>query len=149
MEISVISHRQPEPLDLSAFERLSAFVLDREDAPDAVELSLVVVSLDEMTSLNEKYRGKTGPTDVLSFPCDEPCAVVDPGEPIAIGDVIIAPEVAEAQATEYGHTVEEELNLLVVHGVLHLLGYDHEADDEATAMQERERVILSAWANAV
>jgi probable rRNA maturation factor len=149
MEISVISHRQPEPLDLSAFERLAAFVLDREDAPDAVELSLVVVSLDEMTSLNEKYRGKVGPTDVLSFPCDEPCAVVGPGEPIAIGDVIVAPEVAEAQATEYGHTVEEELNLLVVHGVLHLLGYDHEADDEASAMQERERVILSAWANAV
>jgi probable rRNA maturation factor len=149
MEISVISHRQPESLDLSAFERLAAFVLDREDAPDAVELSLVVVSLDEMTSLNEKYRGKIGPTDVLSFPCDEPCAVVQPGEPIAIGDVIVAPEVAEAQAVEYGHTVEEELNLLVVHGVLHLLGYDHEADDAASAMQERERVILSAWANAV
>ena len=51
MEISVISHRQPEPLDLSAFERLAAFVLDREDAPDAVELSVVVVSLEEMTSL--------------------------------------------------------------------------------------------------
>jgi probable rRNA maturation factor len=149
MEISVISHRQPELLDLSAFERLAAFVLDREDAPDAVELSVVVVSLDEMTSLNEKYRGKTGPTDVLSFPCDEPCAVVQPGEPIAIGDVIVAPEVAEAQAVEYGHTVEQELNLLVVHGVLHLLGYDHEADDEAAAMQERERIILSAWANAV
>jgi probable rRNA maturation factor len=149
MEISVISHRQPELLDLSAFERLAAFVLDREDAPDAVELSVVVVSLDEMTSLNEKYRGKSGPTDVLSFPCDDPCAVVEPGEPIAIGDVIVAPEVAEAQAAEYGHTVEEELNLLVVHGVLHLLGYDHEADDEAAAMQEREQVILSAWANAV
>ena len=149
MEISIISHRQPEPLDLTAFERLAGFVLDREDAPDAVELSVVVVSLDEMTSLNDKYRGKKSPTDVLSFPCDDPCSVVEPDEPIAIGDVILAPEVAEAQATEYGHTVEEELNLLVVHGVLHLLGYDHEVDEAAAAMQERERVILSAWANAV
>jgi probable rRNA maturation factor len=149
MEISVISHRQPEPLDLSAFERLAAFVLDREDAPEAVELSMVIVTLDEMTGLNEKYRGKQGPTDVLSFPCDDPCMVAGPGESVALGDVVLAPEVAEAQAAEYGHTVEEELNLLTVHGVLHLLGYDHESDEEAAAMQERERVILAAWANAV
>jgi probable rRNA maturation factor len=149
MEISVLSHRQPERLDLSAFERLAAFALDREDAPDAIELSVVIVSLEEMTSLNEKYRAGSGPTDVLSFPCDDPCAIVGPGESVALGDVVLAPEVAEAQAAEYGHTVEEELNLLTVHGILHLLGYDHEAEEEAAAMQERERVILAAWANAV
>lgn len=149
MQISVLSHREPEPLDLGAFERLAMFVLDREDAPDAVELSVAVVDLEEMTSLNERYRGKVGPTDVLSFPCDDPCAVVAEGEPVALGDVVIAPEIAEKQAVDYGHTVEAELNLLLVHGVLHLLGYDHEEDDEAAAMQARERVLLEAWAASI
>ena len=79
---------------------------------------------------------------MLSFGCDDPCAVLGPDEPVTLGDVVIAPEVAEAQAAEYGHTVEEELNLLLVHGVLHLLGYDHEADEDAGAMQARERAIL-------
>ena len=145
MLISVLSHREPEPLDLGAFERLAQFVLDREEAPEAVELSIAIVDLAEMTELNVQYRSKEGPTDVLSFPCDDPCAVVGPDEPVALGDVVIAPEVAEQQAEEYGHTVEEELNLLLVHGVLHLLGYDHIDDDEASVMQARERVLLEAW----
>jgi len=148
MQISVVSHREPEPLDLGAFERLALFVLEREEAPDAVELSIAVVHLSEMTDLNERFRGKEGPTDVLSFPCDDPCAIVEPGEPVAIGDVVIAPQIAEGQALEYGHTVEEELNLLLVHGVLHLLGYDHIDDEEAAAMQARERALLSAWVAA-
>ena len=146
MQISVLSHREPEPLELAAFERLAAFALEREEAPDAVELSIALVSLAEMTELNGRYREKEGPTDVLSFPCDDPCAVVEPGEPVALGDVVIAPEVAEAQAAEYGHSVEEELNLLLVHGVLHLLGYDHESDEDAAVMQARERAVLQAWA---
>ena len=146
MQISVVSHREPEPLDLSAFERLAGFVLEREEAPDAIELSIAVVALDEMAELNLRFRGKEGPTDVLSFGCDDPCAVVGPDEPVTLGDVVIAPEVAESQAVEYGHTVEEELNLLLVHGVLHLLGYDHDSDEDAAAMQARERVLLQAWA---
>ena len=77
-----------------------------------------------------------------------PCAVVEPGESVTLGDVVIAPEVAERQAAEYGHTIEEELNLLLVHGVLHLLGYDHVADEEAEAMQARERILLQAWVAA-
>jgi probable rRNA maturation factor len=148
MLISITSHREPEFLDLSAFERLAAFALDREDAPENCELSIAIVELAEMTELNEQYRGKVGPTDVLSFGCDDPCAVLGPDEPVTLGDVVIAPEVAEAQAAEYGHTIEEELNLLLVHGVLHLLGYDHEADDDAAAMQVRERAILLAWSAA-
>jgi probable rRNA maturation factor len=148
VQISITSHREPEPLDASAFERLAAFVLEREEAPANVELSIAIVDLAEMEHLNGEYRGKEGPTDVLSFPCDDPCAVLGPGEPVTLGDVVIAPEVAEAQASEYGHTVEEELNLLLVHGVLHLLGYDHEDDAEAEAMQVRERSLLIAWAAA-
>jgi probable rRNA maturation factor len=146
--ISITSHREPEPLDPSAFERLATFVLEREDAPVSVELSIALVDMDEMGQLNEEYRGKSGPTDVLSFVCDDPCAAVGPDEPVMLGDVVIAPDVAVAQAAEYGHTVEEELNLLLVHGVLHLLGYDHEDDADAEVMQARERALLVAWAAA-
>jgi probable rRNA maturation factor len=148
MQISIVSHRTPEPLDLSAFERLAGFVLDREEAPVYAELSIAIVELAEMSELNERYRGIAGPTDVLSFECDDLCAATDPDEPVAIGDVVIAPEVAEEQAREYGHTVEEELNLLLVHGVLHLLGYMHEEDEDAVVMQARERALLTAWAAA-
>jgi probable rRNA maturation factor len=147
VQISIVSHREPEPLDLTAFERLATFVLDREEAPVYAELSIAVVELAEMTELNERYRGVVGPTDVLSFECDDLCAA-DVDEPVTLGDVVIAPEVAETQAEEYGHTVEEELNLLLVHGVLHLLGYDHEADQDAIVMQARERALLTAWAAA-
>jgi probable rRNA maturation factor len=148
MQISIVSHREPEPLDLSAFERLAAFVLDRESAPPYAELSIAIVELAEMTELNEKYRGMVGPTDVLSFECDDLCAATEPDEPVTLGDVVIAPEVAEVQAEEFGHTVEEELNLLLVHGVLHLLGYDHGEDSDAEVMQARERALLTAWSAA-
>lgn len=148
MQISITSHREPEPLDPAAFERLAAFVLEREEAPENAELSIALVGLEEMAQLNGEYRGKEGPTDVLSFECDDPCAVIDADEPIMLGDVVIAPDIAESQAAEYGHTVEEELNLLLVHGVLHLLGYDHEDDADAEVMQARERALLLAWAAA-
>jgi probable rRNA maturation factor len=144
MQVQVTSHRDPEPLALAAFERLGAFVLHLEEVPDAAELSVALVGIDEMAHLNEQYRGVKGPTDVLSFGCDEPCAAGS-DEPITLGDVIIAPEVAEEQALELGTTAEAELNLLLVHGILHLLGYDHDADEAAEAMQARERTLLAAW----
>jgi len=147
MLVRVSSNRDPEPLAFNAFERLAIFVLRMEEAPDAVELSIALVGTDEIAVLNEQYRGIAGPTDVLSFGCDEPEPVAS-DEPIAIGDVVIAPEVAEKQAAELGSTVESELDLLLVHGVLHLLGYDHEDDDEAAVMQARERVLLTAWSDA-
>jgi len=146
VQISITSHREPESLDPAGFERLAAFVLTGEDAPQNSELSIAIVEIAEMAELNEQYRGKEGPTDVLSFECDDPCPLETADEPVLLGDVVIAPEVAETQAAEYGHTVEEELNLLLVHGILHLLGYDHIEDDEAEVMQARERSLLSAWA---
>lgn len=144
MQVSITSHRESEPLAFAAFEHLALYVLRMEEAPDESELSIALVDSDEMASLNEQYRGIAGPTDVLSFGCDDPCPT--PGdEPITLGDVIIAPEVAEAQAAELGTTVESELNLLLVHGILHLLGYDHDSDEDAEVMQERERVLLDAY----
>lgn len=145
MRISITSHREPEPLDLAAFERLALFVLEREDTPEEVELSLAVVSVEEMIDLNRRYRGLEGPTDVLAFECDDLCAVALPDEPVTLGDVVVCPEVAEEHAREYGRRIEEELNLILVHGVLHLLGYAHESDDEQSVMQGRERALLEAW----
>jgi probable rRNA maturation factor len=147
MLVRVSSSRDPEPLALDAFESLAVFVLRMEDAPDAVELSVALVDSAEISRLNAAYRGVDGPTDVLSFGCDEPEPVAS-DEPISIGDVVIAPEVALRQATELGTTAESELDLLLVHGVLHLLGYDHGSDEDAAAMQARETAILAAWANA-
>jgi probable rRNA maturation factor len=146
MLIQVTSHREPERLSLDPFERLGAFVLRMEEAPDAVELSVAIVDEDEMAHLNEQYRGEAKSTDVLSFGCDEACSA-DSDEPIALGDVVIAPDVAERQAQELGTTVESELNLLLVHGVLHLLGYDHASDEDAAVMQARERLLLEAWSD--
>ena len=145
MQVRVVSHREPEPLSLEAFERLAEFVLRLEAVPDLSELSVALVDEDEMAHLNEQYRGVSTPTDVLSFGCDEPCPT--PGEePITLGDVVIAPSVAEAQARELGHTVEHELDVLLVHGILHLLGYEHDQDAEADAMTAREAALLDAYA---
>jgi probable rRNA maturation factor len=146
MQVDVTSHRDPEPLAAEAFVRLATFVLQREEVSDAVELSVALVEPDEIAHLNEQYRGVAGPTDVLSFGCDDPCPV-DGDEPVTLGDVIIAPAIAQQQAAELGTTMESELNLLLVHGVLHLLGYDHDTDEAAEVMQERERALLAAWAD--
>ncbi len=148
MHISITSHRDPEPLDLAAFERLAEFVLDREDVPAVVELSLAVVDVEEMTSLNVRFRGEERPADVLSFGCDDPCAV-ESDEPVTLGDVVIAPEIAAEQASEHGHTVEQELNLLLVHGVLHLLGYAHDTEEDAAVMRAREQALLEAYAESL
>ena len=147
MRVSATSHRDPEPLDLGAFERLGTFVLRMEDVPDAAELSVAVVGAEEMSHLNEKYRGVSGPTDVLSFGCDDPCPAGG-DEPVTLGDVVISPETAQELAAEHSATVESELDLLLVHGILHILGYTHSDEADTEAMEERERAILAAWADS-
>ncbi|WP_304424831.1 rRNA maturation RNase YbeY, partial [uncultured Adlercreutzia sp.] len=91
-----------------------------------------------------------GPTDVLSFECDniadDITAADGPACPLyELGDVIIAPDVAEAQSQEYGNSLEQEVSLLLVHGLLHLCGYDHIEDDEAEIMEAREAELLREW----
>ena len=146
MLVHVTSHRDPESLDMGAFERLGVFVLKMEDVPENAELSVALVSVEEMTHLNTQYRGVEEPTDVLSFGCDDPCPTGG-GEPITLGDVVVAPDVAQASAVEQQVTVESELNLLVVHGILHILGYDHDEAEAAAAMEAREQAILQAYAD--
>ncbi len=114
-------------------------------------LDLVAVDLDDMARLNAEHMGHDGPTDVLSFPLDaglvtgqDPddgaaAAGDDPGPPLHLGDVVLCPDVARAQAPDHCGTEEAELALLVIHGVLHVLGHDHAEHDERQRMLARER----------
>lgn len=115
-----------------------------------VEISVLLVDNETIRSLNRDYRNKDAATDVLSFPMEEamdgepePAVIGGPTERL-LGDLVISVEMAVAQAAEYGHSVERELAFLSVHGLLHLLGYDHESGVEAeAAMQAEEKRILS------
>ena len=124
---------------------LCEFVLHAEEAPDDCEVSIALVDEDEIASLNRQYRDKPSSTDVLSFPLDDPWDEGFAGEIRAIGDIVIAPEVAQRNADGRGESFEDELRLLTVHGTLHLLGYDHEDDGDAEEMEERERELLGDW----
>lgn len=101
------------------------------------EISITLVGTDRMAELNSEHMGKEGPTDVLAFPIDGAAdpGLGDGGPPRMIGDLVLCPEVAAAQATG---GVEAELDLLVAHGVLHLLGYDHDSEAGAEQMRLRE-----------
>ena len=120
----VLSDRQDLPADHSGLRDLAARTLRAEGA-GPVELSVSLVSEDEMADLHARYLDETGPTDVLSFTMDEDGL---------LGDVVICPTVAAAQNPD----LDAEVRLLLVHGILHLLGYDHEEDEERRAMWERQ-----------
>ncbi len=110
---------------------------------EGCQLSMLVVDDGFMAQLNEEYRGVEGSTDVLSFPQGEP--EFPQVEPRLLGDVVISAEVAKRQAEAAGHSLEKEMDLLLVHGVLHLLGYEHETSAlKAREMQAREREVLKA-----
>ena len=97
-----------------------------------------------MTDLHVRYLDEPGPTDVMSFPMDElrPGREGSTGEPGMLGDVVLCPEVAAAQAEAAGHSTAEELLLLTVHGILHLLGYDHAEPEEEKEMFDLQRKLL-------
>ena len=116
----------------------------------AGQLGLAFVDTATMAELNQQHMGSTGPTDVLAFPLDEPDAEATSaasGLPVLLGDVVICPEVAYRNAHEHGRTTDEELALLVVHGVLHILGMDHAEPQERNEMQARERELLERYAS--
>jgi probable rRNA maturation factor len=142
-------------VDIARWHDLALAALQTEGA--AGELTLTFIDRSEIAELNEQYMGKSGPTDVLSFPLDEMpdempagfSAEIDPSGdgadiPVLLGDIVVSPAVADAQYTEHAGTYEDELALLVVHGVLHILGHDHLDDDEAAVMRSRELALLTA-----
>jgi probable rRNA maturation factor len=132
-------------VDQAAIETLVRRVLEVETlpAPD-VELAIVVGGDAQIQALNRQYRNIDAPTDVLSFAMldDAPSLVSSPEAPLYLGDVIISYPRVLAQAAEAGHSAQEELGLLTVHGVLHLLGYDHDSVERKATMWARQDAIL-------
>jgi probable rRNA maturation factor len=127
------------PVDVDRWSRLAAAVLAVEGARG--ELTLTFVDREEIAALNAEHLGQDGPTDVLSFPLDAGEDSVS-GVPVLLGDVVVCPAVAVAQAAHHAGTVDDELALLVVHGVLHVLGHDHAEPDETAEMRARELELL-------
>lgn len=149
MDITVnYEYREEEMSKLIDIERLAAFVIASEGNPEDTEVSINFVTDEAIHELNRDYRGVDRPTDVLSFECDgyedDDVPFVD-GMAYELGDIVLAPDVAERQAPEYGMAFADEVSLLIVHGLLHLCGYDHMEEDEALEMEARERELLSEF----
>jgi probable rRNA maturation factor len=139
-----LADEQDLPLDTSRILRLAEFVLEEMGVDPEAELSLLLVDRETMASLNARWRGKEGPTDVLSFPMDDPSEDGEEGETL-LGDVVICPEVARSSAEALGGTLQGEVELLTVHGILHLLGYDHQTPEEEQEMKAKEEELLGAF----
>lgn len=122
---------------------IAAHVLAAEGVERDVEISLSYVDEDEMHELNHQWRDIDRTTDVLSFECDSAFDEDIPlDEVLELGDIILAPEVIARQAPGFGNAPADECRLMLVHGLLHLLGYDHIEDDEAEEMEAREDALL-------
>jgi probable rRNA maturation factor len=148
-------------VDVLRYLRLAQLVLDEERVPPDAEMSVVFVGEATIADLNERFLDGDGPTDVLAFPLDDdalpggrqpdqggrgpgsPSEASEP--PIVLGDVLVCPAVAERQARSLARSLDDELALLVVHGVLHLLDYDHAEPAETVTMQRREAELLAKF----
>jgi len=132
-------------LDLEPYVAVAAHAMRWMRVHPEAELSVTAVDEAAMAELNGRWMDKEGPTDVLAFPMDE----LRPGDGVegVLGDLVLCPAVAAQQAGEAGHEVRAELELLTVHGVLHLLGYDHAEPDEHREMFGLQDEILAAWRN--
>jgi len=164
VDVFTADEQSDMPVDLLRWGRLARLVLDEERVTGDAELSVIFVDEHAIADLNQRFLGTTGPTDVLSFPVDDdaglggrqpdeggrgPGAPSDPADPpIVIGDVVLCPTVAARQAESNAVALDDELALLVVHGVLHLLNYDHAEDRETEAMKRRERELLARFREA-
>lgn len=160
-EVFCSDEQDEVPIDLAKWRNLALATLREEGVRGACELSLYFVDVPTMVDLNEEHMGKVGPTDVLSFPLDgvEIAESQGPGAltsgparphpdhddvPTLLGDVLVCPAIAVTQFPDHAGTLEDELALLIVHGILHVLGYDHAEEDEASEMRARELSILTA-----
>ena len=161
VEVFCADEQSDIDVDVDRWHALARNILVAEGVRGAAELTLMFVPESTIAGLNEKYMGKSGATDVLSFPLDAVEAGRAPGPgaisrgpnktstdlsefPILLGDVVICPLVASRQATSHAGNIDDEFALLVTHGVLHVLGYDHQGEKDAQKMQKRERELLEA-----
>ena len=128
-----VADEQTHPVDRDRLLRLASYVLRDQRVPEAMEVSLLFVDRASIAELNAHHMGSDGPTDVLAFPIDMP-GETRAGEPSILGDVVLCPEIAATQAEQRGLSTDSEIELLVVHGLLHLLGHDHADPDERSRM---------------
>lgn len=158
IDVYAADEQADRSIDLGRWAALARAVLDDRRLRGDVEVSLLFVDEPAISSLNERFLGREGPTDVLAFPIDDeplpggrspdsggtgPGVGSEEEPPVLLGDVVVCPAVAVRQAAERGVSVDDELALLVVHGLLHLCGMDHEADREAEEMERLERELLA------
>ena len=145
-----IANESGAEVDTDSILAVARHALDEMGVNPLAELSILLVDTPYMSDLNHRWMGGDGPTDVLAFPMDE--GSIDHGpaessgaEPALLGDVVLCPEVAARQAVTAGHSAGDELHLLTVHGVLHLLGYDHAEPDEEREMFGLQAKLLDGW----
>lgn len=142
----IVQNESGYRLDAASLRRAAATVIVQQGAPADAGLTIVVTDDDAVQALNHQYRDVDAPTDVLSFPADAPPVGVG-GEPPYLGDLVVAYPYATAQAAREGHDLMSSLSLLVVHGTLHLLGYDHDTlvrRAEMWAAQDRALAALNS-----
>jgi probable rRNA maturation factor len=142
----IINNRQRQVKIEKELEKALACLAEevlRAHEKEGAEVGVTLVGEKTIQQLNRDYRGIDAPTDVLSFPMAEPGEPQAGEEPELLGDVVICIPRAQAQAKEYGHSFRRELLYLAVHGLLHLLGYDHENEAEKRKMREKEEAFLS------
>ena len=133
--------------DDEALGRLAVFLLQRLGLHSEDELGITLVDLDRMTTLHEDWMNEPGATDVLSFPIDE-LRIPEPGaaaEQGILGDIVLCPEFLGPQCQASGRTLDGELQFLVTHGVLHLIGFDHVTQEEYDAMFALQDELLDEW----
>lgn len=137
-------------VDEQRLVRLARFTLERMRIHPQAELSILLVDPDTMAEYHQRFMDLPGPTDVLSFPMDELRPPGDDEEPPLglLGDVVLCPEVTAAQASESGRSADDEADYLLVHGLLHLLGYDHSEPEEKALMFGINDRIIAEWHTA-
>lgn len=160
-EVFCVDEQSDVPIELERWRRLALDVLRSENVRGAAELAVLFVDELTIAEMNAQFMGKSGPTDVLAFPVDglEVAIAHGPGAvtrgpsrvehdisdaPLILGDVVICPTVAVRQAPEHAGTTDDELALLLVHGILHVLGHDHDETSRTAIMRQRELDHLTA-----
>ncbi|MGB8019958.1 MAG: rRNA maturation RNase YbeY [Candidatus Nanopelagicales bacterium] len=147
MAVVDVDNRSTVAVDEDALVEQAQFLLGRLGLHPEAELCISLVDAGEIADLNVTWMDEPGPTDVLSFPMDElrVPGPGEPGEPGVLGDVVICPQVAAAQAESAGHGTPQELELLLTHGILHLLGHDHAEPEEHAVMFGLQDALLAEW----
>jgi probable rRNA maturation factor len=139
MEVFV-ANEQEVPVDEARMSSLARHSLAAEGVDEGAELSILLVTQEHMRQLNARFAGEDYATDVLAFPMME-----DDEESVLLGDVVICPRVAGRNAASLGHALGRELDVILVHGTLHLLGYDHQRDEDTSTMNGRLKDLLDSF----